>query len=384
MSGSSQPWRRTLTPTVDANAACRLRCVLICRALAYCVALLLLACAGSGPTEFQKSRAAAERAYAAGRYREAAQYWARAAEQTRKRSSASKARQRQASCLLRAGDTVQARTVLQRLSAENSALSARADFDLAMLDLETEQRDNASERLKKLIETQPNSAIAQTALRHYLRLQNERAGAEGSLAECERLLQTLSQSELDELLRYRRALLLQQLARKEQALRAYLELAERHPYPLGALWDDALWQAAQLQTELGKTEQAIGTLQRMLKSRETSDFVGSYERPRYGEAHFHLAELLRDGMQDRAAAAREFERVYQQHKTSRLRDDALWEAAKLYRALGDAQHACSLMKTLREEQSESRYLSCTPLLCEAAQPPAGHRRCPDYISKTLN
>jgi tetratricopeptide (TPR) repeat protein len=348
------------------------------------VALLLSACAGSSPTDFQKSRAAAERAYAAGRYREAAQHWEQAAAQAQKRSTASKARQRQASCLLRAGDTAQARTVLQSLAREHSALSPRAEFDLAVLDLETGQPDQGSERLKKLIETQPESAIAQTALRHYLRLQDERAGAEGSLIECERLLQKLSRSGLDEQLRYQRARLLQKLGRKELALTAYLELAGRHPYPLGAFWDDALWQAAQLQSELGNAASAIETLRRMLKSRETSDFVGSYERPRYGEAHFHLAVLLRDGVKEPAAAAREFERVYQQHPTSRLRDDALWEAAKLYRALGDGQHACSLMTTLREEQPESRYLSCTPLLCETAQVAAGSRPCPNYIVKTLN
>jgi hypothetical protein len=61
-----------------------------------------------------------------------------------------------------------------------------------------------------------------------------------------------------------------------------------------------------------------------------------------------------------------------------LRDDALWEEAKLARADGDAAQACSLVGTLVEDFPDSRYAPCARNVCPGA-PPAGRGACHPYL-----
>jgi hypothetical protein len=341
------------------------------------------ACAGSGASAFAKDRAAAERAYAAGRYIESARYWQAAAEHAKSPGWARKAQQRQAMSLLRGGDWQTARAVLGKLAAQPNPLAARARYDLALIDLEHGDRAAGIARLHDMIVHDPASNVAGLALRRYLDEIDDERGAEGRLAELAALLPQLSASALDEPLRYEQARLLASTEQLEPALAAYLELAQRHPYPYGAHWDDALWYAAALEERLGRPQAAITQLERMLSARESSDFVGSYERPRYGEARFRMAELIRDELHDSARAREEFWRVYKRHPNSLLRDDALWEAAKISQSQHDSAGTCSLLRTLQSELADSRYAACAPLLCPDLAKGAGAHRCAPYIARTL-
>src|SRR5262249_46481869 len=148
------------------------------------------------------------------------------------------------------------------------------------------------------------------------------------------------------------------LGKLAEARDTFLAVARSHPYPFGTLTDDALWHASVVAEELGDNQGAIAHLRAMLASREASDLVGSYERPRYADAQMRIAGLYRDKLHDHAAARREFHKLYADHQTSRLRDDALWAEARLAREDGDKGEACRLVERLRKEMPESRYARC--------------------------
>lgn len=286
--------------------------------------------------------------------------------------------------LLRSGQWQAARTVLTKLAIEPSSLAPRASYDLALLELAHEQKSAGTARLRQLIVREPESSVANIALRRYLALLEDERGAAGVLVELNELLAALGNSSLDELLRYEQA---RQLLATEQlapALASYLELAKRHPYPLGAYWDDALWHAAAIEEQLGRPQAAIAQLERMLSVRESADFMGSYERPRYDDARFHLAELIRDQLHDPARAREEFWRLFKRHPNSVLRDDALWEAAKLSSAQGDGAGTCSLLRTLQTDLGESRYVACAPLLCAELTGSTPKQHCAAYIARSLS
>src|SRR5262249_36286742 len=125
-------------------------------------------------------------------------------------------------------------------------------------------------------------------------------------------------------------------------------------------------------------------LRTLLGSHESSDLVGSYERPRYPEAQFKIAELYRDGLHDHAAARREFQRLYEEHPKSTLRDDALWSQARLAATEGDRSAACRIVAKLVRELPESRYAPCGRVLCDSAPPvPKNSRGCADYIVRSV-
>jgi tetratricopeptide (TPR) repeat protein len=165
----------------------------------------------------------------------------------------------------------------------------------------------------------------------------------------------------------------------DRARARYLLVAEKYPYPRGALWDDALFHAADLAARLGAPEEAIRYLERMLRERETAYVQGSYERGRYAEAQYRIAELYRDRLHDLGRARAAFERLWTAHRSSRLRDDAAWNAAKLAVALGDPEAACRGLRQLISEEPSSRYASCAPLLCRAIKPPREAGPCHEYL-----
>ncbi|HTM43616.1 MAG TPA: tetratricopeptide repeat protein [Polyangiaceae bacterium] len=360
----------------------------------YAAVCLLIGCASSAPTVFEKDSAAAERAYSSGRYHEAAAHWHDAAAAAPKKSAARKALQHEAESHQRAGDWQSARAVLLDLSTGSDGIAARASYDLALLELQQGNPEAAQQRLRQLITRYTSAPIAGIALKHYLELIEQYSGAQehsdaqAALDEIERLQPTLQNTKLDEQLSYESATRLLALGQNIAALTAFLSMTERHPYPKGAYWDDGLWHAALIEEQAGHPQRAIEHLRRMLKSQETSDFVGSYERPRYAQAQFHIAELYRDALHDPQMALKEFEHVWKAHPKSRLVDDALWQSALLKRALNDNAGVCAVMATLQKTVPQSRYVPCAPLLCSAlrSDPKADPKApaCAPYIIETIS
>ena len=352
--------------------------------LALCLAIWLAACAPSLPRPYLEARAAAVRAYAAGRYDEAASHWLEAEKAADRNRDRIEARYRAAQSLRRAGRSKQAAELLARITHESPASerASRSAYDRA--DIEIEQGDPARgyAMLEALARKNPRAPVAPHALRRYLGWLEEKDGASGALAYIQQQEGTLGKSELGETLAYERARILERAQRDDEALAAYLKVAERYPYPHGAHWDDALWNASLLEERLGRPERAVRHLRDLLSEMEPSHIQGSYQRPRYDDAQYRIAELYRDRLADKTRARREFRRVYSEHPTSILRDDALWNEALLASEQGDQRSACSALALLVDELPDSRYAACTKMVCPSVAP-LRDGKCRSYISRTL-
>jgi tetratricopeptide (TPR) repeat protein len=332
---------------------------------------------GCGPSQDPRFVAVGTRANAEareGRHAEAAERWLEAARVAGSTVDREEAEYRAASSYERAGRASEALGLYVRLERGSGARSARASYDRARLVREQDPA-RGDALLVAAIRRHPGSGLAPRALREHLARREAEGGTAAAVSACRELLAELEGSELDETLRYERARLWERAGSLEMARGAYLDTAARHPYPHGALWDDALARAADLEERLGRPLGAIRILERMLVEREPSTGLGSYERTRYAEARFRIAEIHRDRLGDPSRARREFRRVYEEHSTSLLRDDALWQEALVSVGSADPEAACEPLLLLVKELSDSRYAACAPKLCPRVTAPAQARAC---------
>ena len=345
----------------------------------------LVACAPSLPDAFVRSRAAAERAYVNGRYDEAAQHWneaAKAAESNRERHEA---RYRAAASLARAGRREEAIAALEWIEREtpNSPRAARAAYDRADLEIASGRREKGHRLMADVVRRHPRSGLATSALRRVLIDAEQQGGLGAARSVLDRFIADLDRSALSELLHYSYARILERQELLQAALARYLYIAKRYPYPQGDYWDDALYNASLIEERLGRPKKAVAHLRRMLQEREPSHIQGSYERPRFSEAQYRIAELYRDRLGDPAQARREFRKVWAGHKTSLLRDDARWHEARLAHQAGDERDACRAVESIAKEIPTSRYVPCARRLCPEARVPKSEGPCRRYIAREL-
>lgn len=345
------------------------------------VLALATACAPSVSEGFLRAKAAGDRALSAGRYEEAARAYREAADAAERQRDRDEALFLEAGVFQRARDFEKAKAAYRALLAESPSgeRAGRASYELAWLEIETGNEAEGYALLERALREHPKAGPARRALKRYLDHLVERDGKRAALAWIEQSLASFQGSPLEENLLYERAKVLESLGELEAARDAFVECAQRHPYPFGSLFDDALWNASLLDEALGRYRLAIQDLEQMLHHREVSTFTGSYERPRYAAARMRVAELYRDRIGDLDAARRAFHAVYSEHETSLLRDDALWEEAKIAHQLRDFDAACSLTERLAREFPDSRYVGCIPLLCGPA-PTDPPKDCRPYIA----
>jgi tetratricopeptide (TPR) repeat protein len=244
------------------------------------------------------------------------------------------------------------------------------------------ERQRGYEALEAMLRAHPESGVAPAALREYLDNVNA-SETGGDRRYLDRVIPTLESTELGQYAHYAYAESLERDGRLDAALARYLLVARKYPYPQGALWDDALFRAADLEAKAGQASAAIAHLEEMLGRRETAYMSGSYERGRYAQARYRIAELYRDAMRDRANARRHFELLFTDHKTSRLRDDAAWSAAVLAVQSGDRAGACRDLEALVREIPDSRFAPCAPMLCPTLRVKESKRGCADYIARGI-
>ncbi|MGH7296895.1 MAG: tetratricopeptide repeat protein, partial [Polyangiaceae bacterium] len=229
----------------------------------------------------------------------------------------------------------------------------------------------------------PQHGVAHVAVRHLVAHADEK-GPEAGLAELDALERDLGKTELVELVTYLRAQHLEALGRDAEARDAFLRIADRWPYPFGAFFDDALWEASLLDEKLGRARPAADDLERLVAMRETTTIMGSYERARYVPAMLRLGALYRDVLHDHAKARETFHRLYTDYAHSTRRDAALWEEAAIWRADGDVATACSRLSTLVSEFPDSRYVPCATASCPGLARPSksgAPTECRDYIRR---
>ncbi len=346
-------------------------------------ALVAAACAPSLPDAYVRSRAAAERAYSAGRYDEAAREWQKAAATADLAYHRNDARYRAAASLERAGRWPEARRALDAFlhDAPKSSGAARAAYDRANLEFSHGDPRKGVAMLEQVIADHPESAAAANAVRLRLIQIEESGGVAASRAWLDRMIPRFQKTGVGELLHYSYAECLKKQGLLAAARDRYVYVADTHGYPFGDLWDDALFHASELDETLGDAKTAILRLRRMLAERESSDFQGSYERPRFAPAQYRIAELYRDRLGDRGRARREFEKLWNDHPTSLLRDDARWNQALIAAADGDQRDACNTLTSLQKEMPDSRFSACAPLVCPTLAAPKG-KRCHRYVARS--
>jgi TolA-binding protein len=332
------------------------------------------------PPAYVQARDAAEGAYASGKFADAAQRWldaARSADTARDRNDA---RYRAAASYERAGDVGRAKPIYAQLASGKSDRAPRASFALADLQIRAGDEAGGNAALEAAVRRFPDSGVANLALRRYFAVLAEQGGDQAVLDYIDRIGPALDRTSLAEQLLYERARRLDALQRTAAARDAYVTVAERFAYPAGAYWDDALFRGADCELRLGAPARAVALLERMLAAREASHLSGSYERPRFADAAYRIAELYRDKLRDPEAARRAFHRVFTEYPSSTLQDDALWQEALLARAGGDS--ACAPLTTLVQRLPDSRYAPCAHEIC-AKLGAIPRRQCAPYIEREL-
>jgi tetratricopeptide (TPR) repeat protein len=354
------------------------------QACALLAGLWLFACAPTFPATYQRACAAAQRAYASGRYAEAARYWLAAAREAEAPRDRGEAEYRAAASLERAGRTEEAARQYDAIARDpKQERAARAAFARAQLEIRSGNAALGYRRLERALRDHPDSGLAPAALHRILRHVEDQGGLEAVLARLRVLIAALDRTELAETLHYAYAVTLERSGQLRPARDRYLYVATRFPYPSGALWDDSLWHASELEEKLGDYRAAIRHLERMLAERETSSFPGSSQRPRFDDARLRIGLLYRDRLGDLGAARREFWKLYTDHPDSVLRDDALWDAALTARAEGDPDGTCDTLRHLVREFQDSRYAPCAVSLCPGLSSP-GKRSCHAYLRREID
>lgn len=353
------------------------------RRLALAAILLASACAPNRGDEYQRSLAAARRAHHAGRFGEAAEGFDRAAKEAKVPRDAVYMRYEAALARARAGDVARAASELRAIAAAKppNAYSAQAAFKAAELAIRADEPAGYAE-LAAVPLAFPDSGVAQVAVTRLARWDDEHGGPARAIERLDALAPKVAGREVEPTVLYERAKRLAVLGRTQEARDAMLAIADRWPYPFGAYFDDALYRASELEEKLGRVPEAVALLERLLSFRETSSFMGSYQRPRYVPALLRIADLYENALGDRQKAREALHRLYSDFTTSTLRDDALWREAELWRRDGDTSKMCDRLATLVHDFPDSRYVPCASERCPSIRRPSkseAPKTCHAYI-----
>jgi len=347
-------------------------------------AAFLIACGHAPPSSYRVTFATAERAEGSGRYAEAAREFddaARVAPNPREKAHAEYAA---AQMLVKSGDRQDGAAKLQALADASPAgeHSGQAAYELARLRI-AEKDASGWPDLENAMNRFPNEGVAHLALKRLATHVEETSGAPAAITWLEKIAPRFESTELVQAVAYETAKRIDTGGDLADARVRYLAIAERWPYPHGAYWDNSLFRASAIDEKNGHFDDAIAELEQMLHQRETASMIGSYERPMYLPAAWHIAEIYRDELHDDPRAEAAFHRVYADFTTSLKRDDALWEEAALLTKTGDAATACTRLSTLTSQFPDSRYVSCATQQCADLSRPSKSRapkECRTYLT----
>ncbi|MGO9835135.1 MAG: tetratricopeptide repeat protein [Polyangiaceae bacterium] len=348
------------------------------------VALCLEGCAPSRGAAYEASFAKAQRAEGAGRFAEATASYDAAASSARRKRDRDQARWDAAEMEVRAANIADALSRLDAIATDpTSEHQAEAAYHSARLRIEHGKEDVGWRSMEQVPRRFSSHGVAYVAIRHLVAHADERGLREG-VAEIHSLDHDLETTELAQLLAFLEAEHVEGLGDDAGARDAYLRIADRWPYPFGGFFDDALWRASALDEKLGRYSQAVDDLERMVKERETTTIVGTYERPQYVPAMLRIGQLYRDRLHDHVRARAAFHRLYTDFANSDKRDDALWLEASLCRTDGDTVVACQRLATLVHDFPDSRFVPCAVDDCVGLERPAkstAPRECHPYIRR---
>lgn len=339
--------------------------------------LTLWNCAPTKPAEYVDSRAAATRSYTHGRYVEASEYWAQAAAAASTKRDRDEALYRAAASLRRAGRVEEAAAAYDALLAEEppNRQTERAAHDRAKLEFHHRDRQAGIALMESALLEYPEAGSAKTTLRNLVKVHEDEGGMPGLIEWLQKTRPKLTRGEVAEWIRFELARAYERTGQLAQARDEYIAMADEHPYPGGGLWDEGLTHAAALERTLGRPQAAIQLLERLLAERETSHFEGSYLRATFVKAHFEIADIYAEDLDDPYNAYEWLQRVWDDHPRSLLRDNARWLQILARHNAGRTAEACTLMQELIDTLPESRFVRCAPVLCPGMKVPSGTKAC---------
>jgi tetratricopeptide (TPR) repeat protein len=354
-----------------------------------CSAVLAAAVSGCAHGEsvrgdaFDAAFAKGERAESAGRWTEAGAAYDEAAEAARRGRDRGQATWDAALMLVRTGRLSEALARLDAIAAGGGEHAPEAGLRAGILRIERGDPDAGCAQLREVAIHYPSHGVAHRAVQRLVQRARETGGSRGALRELQALEAAAGGTELGQLLAYLTARELETLGDVEPALAAYRRIADRWPYPSGSFFDDALWHASLLDEELGRVRGAIDDLERMVRERETTFLVGTYERARYVPAVLRIGALWQS-LHEPTRARAAYDRLYRDFRNSTSRDDALWLEAESWRQEGQSGRACELLSTLIREFPDSRYVPCAVARCGSLGRSPGSvapQECHPYIER---
>jgi tetratricopeptide (TPR) repeat protein len=342
-------------------------------------------CAHAHDAAYDAAVRSAARDTGAGRFAAAADDYDAAARVATRERDQDEARWDAAEATARAGNVAAAASRFEALAGDGlSEHQAEAALRLALLRIESGDADRGWSDMEQIPRHFSTHGVAHVAVRKLVAHADERDPSAG-LDELRALARDLQGTELEQLVTYLTAEHVEALGDDRAAREAYGKIADRWPYPFGSFFDDSLWHASLIDEKLGLYQSAIDDLERLLRERETTSIMGSYERARYVPAMMRVGELYRDRLHDRAKARDAFHRFYVDFQHSAVRDRALWLEAALWREDGDAAAACGRLATLVEKFPDSRYVPCAIEKCPGLTRPrtsGAPKECHEYIERT--
>jgi len=349
---------------------------------------LLAVTAGCAPAPrgaaYDVAFAQAARAESAGRFEEGARDYDDAASKAVRDRDRDQARWNAAEMLVRAADYSDAAARFAAIEADpKSEHRAEAAYRRAALGIDHGDPDRGWKAMEDVARRYPSHGVSHVAVRRLVAHAAER-GPDAAVAELGALGRDLASTELEELVAFLDAETQEARGNDEGARDAFVRIADRWPYPFGAFFDDALWRASLLDEKAQRYQAAVDDLERMLKERETTFLVGSYERALYVPAILRVGALYRDRLNDHARAREAFHRLYSDFTHSARRDEGLWLEAALWREDGDDREACARLATLMHDFPDSRYVPCAAGVCSGLERPKVSRapnRCHEYIGR---
>jgi tetratricopeptide (TPR) repeat protein len=348
------------------------------------LAVASAACEPAYGDAYVRAFAEAARAEGAGRLAEAVRAYDQAADAAVRARDRDEARWAAAETVAREDHVEDALRRFKAIAGDpTSEHEAEAAYRIALLEVDSANPEQGWSDMDEVARRYPSHGVAHVAVRHLVEHADEQGPGAG-LQELRSLERELDATELAPLVAFLTARHLDALGDDVAARAAYGRIADRWPYPFGAFFDDALWYASFIDDKLGHPETAIDDLERLLRERETTFLMGSYERPRYVPAQMRVGELYRDRLHDDAKARVAFHRLYSEFAHSTMRDDALWQEAALWRQDGDARTACDRLGTLVKTFPDSRYVPCAVQQCPDLHRPAASvapTECHGYLTR---
>lgn len=230
---------------------------------------------------------------------------------------------------------------------------AQATYRAGQLYLELGEEKRAYELLWKTVTDFPGEAFAADALRIVLRDGRRRDPTQlfevlGKLAVAMRETQVA-----DNILYALADLAENEFGDQAAARQFYDQLAT--DYPDSGLRDESLWHGARLARLTGDPKGAATRLRTLLATREVAYGAGSYFSVWLDNAQLELGRVLRDDIGDNKAALREFRRLPEDYPASVLVDDAMYERAVTWNAIGRTDRACKALDRLKAKWPDSKY-----------------------------